>query len=153
MISYGYILVDSYIISLNLNCIMQLKQFYNIATKVSSRKKCYHFWWSTWLFIAPFQSNGDWVFLGIGPMSTLQWRHNKRNGVSNIRRLDCLLNCVFRRRSQKTLKLRITALCWGIYRWLRHSWTLLANHFTCDQDTVIHSNPYIILYVFYVKNI
>ena len=28
---------------------MQLKQFYNIATKVSSRKKCYYFWWSTWL--------------------------------------------------------------------------------------------------------
>ena len=24
---------------------MQLKQFYNIATKVSSRKKCYYFWW------------------------------------------------------------------------------------------------------------
>ena len=29
---------------------MQLKQFYNIATKVSGRKKCYYFWWSTWLF-------------------------------------------------------------------------------------------------------
>ena len=35
--------------SFNLNCIMQLKQFYNIATKVSSRKKCYYIWWSTWL--------------------------------------------------------------------------------------------------------
>ena len=43
------IIVDSCIISFNLNCIMQLKQFYNIATKVSSRKKCYYFWWSTWL--------------------------------------------------------------------------------------------------------
>ena len=28
---------------------MQLKQLYNIATKFSSRKKCYYFWWSTWL--------------------------------------------------------------------------------------------------------
>ena len=28
---------------------MQLKQFYKIATKVSSRKKCYYFLWSTWL--------------------------------------------------------------------------------------------------------
>ena len=28
---------------------MKFKQFYNIATKVSSRKKCYYFWWSTWL--------------------------------------------------------------------------------------------------------
>ena len=30
---------------------MQLKQFYDIATKVSSRKKCYYFWWSPWLLI------------------------------------------------------------------------------------------------------
>ena len=36
-------------ISLNMNCILQLKQFYNKATKVSCRKKCYYFWWSTWL--------------------------------------------------------------------------------------------------------
>ena len=35
--SEGYIIVDSYIISFNLNCIMQLKQFYNIATKVSTK--------------------------------------------------------------------------------------------------------------------
>ena len=41
--------MDSCIISLNLNCILQLKQFYNIATKVSYRKKCYYFWSSTWL--------------------------------------------------------------------------------------------------------
>ena len=38
MTSYGYIAVDSCIILINLNYIMQLKQFYNIATKVSSRK-------------------------------------------------------------------------------------------------------------------
>ena len=49
MTSYGDIIEDSCIITFNLNCIMQLKQFYNIATKVSSRKKCYYFWWSTWL--------------------------------------------------------------------------------------------------------
>ena len=35
----------------NLNCIMPLKQFYTISTKVSSRKKCYYFWWSTWLLM------------------------------------------------------------------------------------------------------
>ena len=29
---------------------------------------------------------------------TLNWRHNARNGVSNHQRLDCLLNCLFRRR-------------------------------------------------------
>ena len=44
--------MDLCIISLNLNCSMELKQFYNIATKFSSRKKCYYFWWSTWLIRA-----------------------------------------------------------------------------------------------------
>ena len=43
--------MDLCIVSLNMNCIMQLKQFYDIGTKVSSRKKCYYFWWSTWLII------------------------------------------------------------------------------------------------------
>ena len=37
--SYGYVIVDWCIISFNLNCIVQLKQFYNIATNVSCRKK------------------------------------------------------------------------------------------------------------------
>ena len=37
---------------------MQLKQFYYIATKVSSRKKCYYFWWSTWL-LSPRQGQGS----------------------------------------------------------------------------------------------
>ena len=44
---------------------------------------------------------------------TLQWRHNERNGVSNHRRLDCLLNRLFRRRSKKTSKLRVTGLFEG----------------------------------------
>ena len=44
---------------------------------------------------------------------TLQWRHNERNGVSNYRRLHCLLNCWFKRRSKKTPKLRVTGLCAG----------------------------------------
>ena len=45
--------------------------------------------------------------------SELQWRHNKRDGVSNHRRLDCLLNRLFRRRWNKTSKLRFTGLCAG----------------------------------------
>ena len=45
--------------------------------------------------------------------SSLQWRHNGRDGVSNHRRLDCVLNCLFRRRSKKTSKLRVTGLCEG----------------------------------------
>ena len=41
----------------------------------------------------------------------LQWRHNGRNSVSNHQPHDCLLNGLFRRRSKKTPKLRVTGLC------------------------------------------
>ena len=44
---------------------------------------------------------------------TLQWRHNERDGVSNDRRLGFLLNHLFRGRSKKTSKLRVTGLCEG----------------------------------------
>ena len=43
----------------------------------------------------------------------LQWCHNERDGISNHRDLDCLLNRVFRSRSKKTSKLRVTGLCEG----------------------------------------
>ena len=52
--------MDPYIISFNFNCIMQLKQFWNIVTKVSSRKKCYYLWWSPWLIIAPMPVKQPW---------------------------------------------------------------------------------------------
>ena len=43
----------------------------------------------------------------------LRWRNNERDGVSNHRRLDCLLNCFFRCRSKTTSKLRVTGVCGG----------------------------------------
>ena len=45
--------------------------------------------------------------------TTLQWRHNGRDGVSNHQPHDCLLNRLFKRRSKKTSKLRVTGLCAG----------------------------------------
>ena len=49
-----------------------------------------------------------------GLNKTLQWGHNERDGVSNHRRLLCLLNCFFfRHRSQRTPKLHVTGLCEG----------------------------------------
>ena len=44
----------------------------------------------------------------------LQWRHDERGGVSNHQPLDCLLNHLFRRRSKKTSKPRVTGPCVGI---------------------------------------
>ena len=43
----------------------------------------------------------------------VQWCHNERDGVSNHRRLDCLLNYLFRCRWEKISKLRVTGLCEG----------------------------------------
>ena len=47
------------------------------------------------------------------PEITLQWRYNERDGVSNHRHLDCLLSRLFRHRSKKTSKFRVTGLCEG----------------------------------------
>ena len=43
----------------------------------------------------------------------LQWHHNEHDGISNHQPYDCLLNRLFRRRSKKTSKLRVTGLCAG----------------------------------------
>ena len=45
--------------------------------------------------------------------TTLQWRHNGCNGVSNPQPHDYLLNHLFGCRSKKTSKLRVTGLCVG----------------------------------------
>ena len=45
--------------------------------------------------------------------SSLEGRHNGRDGVSNHRRLDCLLKHLFRRISKIASKLRVTGLCEG----------------------------------------
>ena len=51
------------------------------------------------------------------PMMTLQWSHNGCDSVSNHQHHDCWLNRLFRRKSKKTSKLRVTGLCVrGIHR-------------------------------------
>ena len=43
----------------------------------------------------------------------ITWRHNDPDGVSNHQPHGCLLNRLFRRRSKKTSKLRVSGLCVG----------------------------------------
>ena len=43
----------------------------------------------------------------------LRWRHNDHAGVSNHQPHGCLLNRLFRRKSKKTSKLRVTGHCAG----------------------------------------
>ena len=56
---------------------------------------------------------GSMRYAGLMMMKSFQWHHNGRDGVSNHRCLDCLLNRLFRRRSKKISKLCVTALCEG----------------------------------------
>ena len=44
---------------------------------------------------------------------TLQWRYNGHDSVPNHQPHDCLLNRLFRHRSKKTSKRRVTGLCVG----------------------------------------
>ena len=45
--------------------------------------------------------------------NSLRWRHNWRHRVSNHQPHHCLLSRLFRRRSKRTSKLRVTGLCVG----------------------------------------
>ena len=46
-------------------------------------------------------------------MLSLHWRHNDHDSVWNHQPHGCFLNRLFRRRSKKTSKLRVTGLCVG----------------------------------------
>ena len=75
--------------------------------------------WNKWyyliLFLAPsytiqllFQIENDAL-----SSNALQWRHYGCNGISNHQPHDCLLNLLFRCKSNKTPKLHVTGLCAG----------------------------------------
>ena len=53
-----------------------------------------------------------WQMLNVR-VSLFWWRHNDHDSVLNHQPQDCLLNRLFRRRSKKTSKLRVTGLCVG----------------------------------------
>ena len=54
-----------------------------------------------------------YIDLALVFLLALQWRHNVHDGVSNHQPDGCLLNRLFRRKSKKTSKLRVTGLCVG----------------------------------------
>ena len=74
---------------------------------------------STWLALkAPRFPTGshlpfDYCLIAKVHSRSLQWRHNGRDGVSNYQPHDCLLNRLFRRKSKKSSKFRVTGLCLG----------------------------------------
>ena len=61
--------------------------------------------------IYPKSTNGSRYICVKSPLVSLHWRHNDHDGVPNHQPHGCLLNRLFRRRSKKTSKLRVTGLC------------------------------------------
>ena len=97
--------------------------------------------------------------------TTLRWRHNEGDGVSDHQRLDYLLNRLFRRRSKIKLKLHVTGFCEGnppvtveipsqrssntenVSIWWRYHdpkdgvWYLIHRIRCIDQTTLSNANP------------
>ena len=63
----------------------------------------------SWSLVFTTGTFGPWGIIH----GSLQWRHNDHDGVSNHQPHCCLLNRLFRRRSKRTPKLRVTGLCVG----------------------------------------
>ena len=98
---------------LYIHCILQSNSKKKIVREWTREIRPYSAWWlllyGTSSSVTPWwrclQFQHCWI--------TLHWRHDERDGVSNHRPHDCLLNRLFRRRSKKTSKLRVTGLCAG----------------------------------------
>ena len=72
----------------------------------------YSSWNRRWSESCSFTSSAA-ITLTVWTACSLQWRHNERDGVANHRRLVCLPNRLFRRRSNITWKLRFHWPLWG----------------------------------------
>ena len=68
--------------------------------------------------------------LGACKFCSLWWRHNGLYSVSNHQPQDCLLNRLFRGRSRKTSKRRVTGLCVGNSP---HRWPVTRKMFPFDD--------------------
>ena len=66
----------------------------------------------TFIYNQPPQHTYD-LSTRIQEETALQWRHNGRHGASKHQPHHCLLSRLFRRRSKKTSKPRVTGLCAG----------------------------------------
>ena len=72
---------------------------------------------------------------------SLYWRHNGHNCVSNHQPHDCLLNRLFRQRSKKSSKLRVTGLCAGSSSGSvnsPHKWPVTRKMFPFDDAIMLY---------------
>ena len=80
-------------------------------------------------------------------ITSLLWRHNGRDSVSNHKPHHCLLNRLFGRKSKKTSKLRVTGLCAG-----NSQWPVTRNIFPFD-DVIMCSSQCIMWFINIVQSL
>ena len=112
------------------------------------RKWATNVWWFTMLSHVQYI---PWIVRTVGVLS-LHWRHNGPDGVSNHQPHYCLPNHLFKRRTKKTLKLRVTGLCVrGIHRWpvnSPHKWPVTRKMFPFDDVIML-----LVVVVYYVTTL
>ena len=101
--------------------ITKVYQFFSACIDVIFHQPCYYvtrFWtFNIHEYLIASYEILRVVMQGLCRNSTFRGRRNEFDGVSNHRRLGCLPNRLFRHRSNKISRLRVTGLCGGIYRW------------------------------------
>ena len=95
-----------------INCQIVAKSFISCKACIPQKERRCH---KQWLLLISKMSRNFFLRRASrwNLILSLQWRHNGRDGVSNHQPHDCLLNRLFKRRSKKTSKLRVTGLCAG----------------------------------------
>ena len=98
----------------------------------------------TYLARGPCGQMADYIIsadeLGHNLTWTLQWRHYRRDAVSNHQPHHCLLNRLSRQRSKKAPKLRVTAFGRGIHRSpvnSLHKWPVTLKMFPFDEVIMV----------------
>ena len=80
-----------------------------LRCRILIRRFLKHFMWQLWVAFKSLSNDMCVVCRSV----SLQWRHNERDVGSSHQHHNCLLNRLFRRRSKKTSKLRVSGLCEG----------------------------------------
>ena len=81
--------------------------------QMASNEENVSIWWRHHAIIISERDDVGLTDMQAPFLFALWWGHNWCDGVSNHRHLDCLLNRLFRGRSKKTSKIRITGLYEG----------------------------------------
>ena len=125
---------------------------------------------SWWYFYSKLITGRTFLHVQLGISQSLRWRHNDHAGVSNHQSHGCLLNRLFRRKSKKTSKPRVTGLCAGnspgtgefpaqmasyaenVSIWWRHHVILLSQIYSPRIDYIPSAEAIIMQFILYLRS-